>query len=197
MAIKSLYRDYVQKSKIFLYPALEIKRGVSVTPIQTYVSWKGKYTLDDCKFITLYHLRDDEEFKVFEKKKLLGNPLFHDFFEVGDSMGIYVFDFTQLKHDWECFIHGGYSHMSLEHKKRIREFFKDSNTHYAYVESYLYPQKYFDMYANMLVHDREDAPGMKKLVTEVGELCSVPDFEQEHLVMETIIKQLDFKTKNL
>ena len=43
MKIQSLYRDYIQKSKLFLYPLLDIKRGVSVTPTETYMAWKGKY----------------------------------------------------------------------------------------------------------------------------------------------------------
>jgi hypothetical protein len=46
MVIKSLYKDYFQKSRVFLYPALEIKRGGSVTPVETYISWKNNYNLD-------------------------------------------------------------------------------------------------------------------------------------------------------
>jgi hypothetical protein len=67
MALKSLYRDYFQKSRVFLYPMLEIKRGVSVTPIETYVSWDEHYKPEDRKFIVLYHLRNDKEFLNFEK----------------------------------------------------------------------------------------------------------------------------------
>mgnify|MGYP006982848022 CR=1 FL=1 len=57
MTLTSLYRDYFQKSRVFLYPILEIKRGVSVTPIETYISWDGHYKTEDRKFIVLYHLK--------------------------------------------------------------------------------------------------------------------------------------------
>ena len=77
--IKQLYIEYIQKSRIFLYPALDIKRCSSVTPIETYVSWKDNYTVDDNKLICLYHIRQDQEFKTFEKIKLFANSKFDDF----------------------------------------------------------------------------------------------------------------------
>ena len=70
MAIQSLYKDYFQKSKVFLYPALDIKRVVSVVPIDTYVFWEGHYNMSDYKLSCLYHLRTDPEFRQFEKIKL-------------------------------------------------------------------------------------------------------------------------------
>ena len=51
--IKSLITDYVQKSRIFLYPQLRIRRGVSVTPIETYMCWPGKYSIKDSVLICL------------------------------------------------------------------------------------------------------------------------------------------------
>ena len=59
MAIKSLYKDYFQKSRIFMYPLLNIKRGSSVTPIETYMSWSEQFSIYDKKLICLYYLRDD------------------------------------------------------------------------------------------------------------------------------------------
>ncbi len=92
MAIKMLYKDYFQKSRVFLYPILGIKRGVSVTPINTYVSWEGHYKPEDCKLICTYHIRDDKEAKMFEKSALLGNRLFHDVKLLGDdSTSAYIF----------------------------------------------------------------------------------------------------------
>ena len=43
----ALYTKYFQKSMIFLYPILGIKRGTSVTPLQTYFKWEGRYTAED------------------------------------------------------------------------------------------------------------------------------------------------------
>lgn len=182
MAIKSLYSDYFQKSRIFLYPALEIKRGGSITPIQTYVSWDGHYEKEDCKYICLYHLRNDEEFRKFEKQKLLGNKLFHDFKIVDNNKGIYIFDFKSIEHDWKCFIEGKYSKMTIDHKKKIKSFFSQNNSHYSYIESYLHPERFFGMYADLL--------GVNvSTLKEVGELCSKVDFEKEKLSIS--IKNLE------
>lgn len=177
MTIKSLYRDYFQKSRVFLYPALEIKRGVSVTPIQTYVAWEGRYTPEDRKFICLYHLRDDEEFVRFEKTKLTGNKLFHDFIQVDEDKAAYIFDFEGLKADWDAFIAGKYSKISAVHKKKIKNFYGVYSSNFVYVESFLHPEKYFSIYSEILGVDIDE---LKK----VGELCSLPDLDQETLVME-------------
>lgn len=185
MVIKSLYKDYFQKSRVFLYPALDIKRGVSSTPIETYVSWKGHYEKEDEKFICLYHLRDDQEFRQFEKAKLLGNKLFHDFKQVDENKGVYVFDFSgKLGHDWLCFLSGKYSQMTPEHKKRIKEYIGRNSGEAPYVESFLSPEKYYKLYAEMMnVHE--------KVLRDVGELCTVPDLKSETLEISVI--NLQFK----
>ena len=186
MTIKSLYRDYFQKSRVFLYPALEIKRGVSVTPIQTYLGWEGHYKPEDRKFICLYHLRDDEEYVKFEKTKLIGNKLFHDFIQVDEDKALYVFDYESLKEDWDKFITGKYSQMTAVHKKRIKNFYGIYSSNFAYVESFLHPEKYFSIYSEILEVDVDE-------LRKVGELCSLPDLEQEILVMD--IKPVNTKLK--
>jgi len=71
MAISALYGQYFQKSKIFLYPLLDIKKGSSVTPIQTYFGWADVYAPEDVKLIAIYKLRDDSQYISFEKNILL------------------------------------------------------------------------------------------------------------------------------
>ena len=193
MSIKSLYKDYVQKSRIFLYPALNIKRGLSVTPIQTYVSWDGIYSIEDRKLICLYHIRTDEEFRVFEKTKLVGNPLFCDFKMTDDDKGVYIFDFSTLGTDWDHFINGRYSKLSNDLKKRIRNFFSPDNL--GYIDSFLYPERYFRLYSEMLTCRREDVPRMLDTLKEVGELCSIADFEQENLIAN--VKNLHISRKSI
>lgn len=186
MSIKSLYRDYFQKSRVFLYPALDIRRAVTTTPIETYASWKGHYKLEDRKLICLYYLRQDEDFRVFEKNKLLGNKYFHDFKQVEDGKGVYIFDFDELKHEWDCFLKGRYSQMSLEHKKKIKAFYGPNNANFAYIESYLHPEKYYHMYSELLGVSVE-------LLKQAGELCEIYDLKQESLKIQ--VKNLDIKGK--
>ena len=173
---KLLYRQYFQKSRVFLYPALDIRRGGSVTPIQTYVSWEDHYKPEDRKFVCLYHLRDDEDFTRFEKHKLLGNLNFHDFKQVEEDKGVYVFDYKFIGKDWDHFIEGRYSKMSSVHKRTITQFYGSYSSSFEYVESMLYPDKYYQKYAKILNVDID-------LLKEVGELCSPPDLTRESLVM--------------
>jgi hypothetical protein len=174
MEIESLYRDYIQKSRLFLYPALNIKRGVSVTPVQTYLRWQGRYTLDDNKFIVVYHLRDDRDFRIFEDVKLKGNPLFHEFLELENDLGAYVFDMSEMAEDFQKIVNGQYSALSEKQKNCILRFFKSQTAHYGYIQSYLNPGIYYEMYSDLLNVD-------VNLLKSVGELCNYPDHIKETL----------------
>jgi hypothetical protein len=176
MAIESLYKEYFQKSRIFLYPILEIKRGVSVTPIETYMSWNGHYSSKDMKLICLYHLRDDAEFLKFEKERLINNKHFFDFKQVEDNKGVYVFDFSCYAKDWNKIMLGKYSQITYPYKKKIENFYGKRDSNFAYIESFIYPEKYYQMYAEVILLVEES------LLREVGELCSLVDFEKETLV---------------
>jgi hypothetical protein len=174
MAINKLYDTYFQKSRVFLYPLLGIAKGVSVTPINTYVSWEGMYKPEDMKLICVYHLRDDSEFQLFERKALMGNKLYHDFKMLDGNKGAYVFDLSDYKSEWEAFIMGKYSKMPTEHKRRLRLYFGPKTANYQYVETYLEPEKHFETYSKLI--------GIPvSTLKEIGELCSLPDFEKENL----------------
>lgn len=183
MAIQSLYKNYIQKSRIFLYPALGIKRQ-SNSPIETYVAWKDYCEPGDCKFICLHHLRNDPEFRAFEKVKLFGNPLFIDYKVTADDKAIYVFDFSKSKSDWECFLRGKYSKISDKHKAVIKNFYGTQSPNYAYIESFLHPEKYFGMYSQIINVEQ-------KILKQVGELCDPPDLEKETLTIS--LKLLEIK----
>lgn len=181
MSISSLYKDYYQKSRLFLYPALKVRKGVSVTPIETYMAWEGVYSIEDCKLICVYHQREDEEFKVFEKNKLLGNELFYKVIPLEERKAAYVFDFMNHKEDFHHVASGKYSKLSNDYKIRIMTFFSGNRAQVGYIESYLYPDKYFGLYAKLLTGNEKDMDEMEKLLCEVGELCSIPDINEETL----------------
>ena len=50
-----VYTDYFQKSKVFLYPLLKIRKGVTHVPVQTYIAWDNVFALDDNKFMCEYN----------------------------------------------------------------------------------------------------------------------------------------------
>ncbi len=176
MTMDKVLSYYTQKSRIFLYPVLDIKRNSSVVPIQTYVAWDKHYTVEDAKLICLYHLRDDSEFKAFERNRLTSNKLFHDFKFTDDSNGVYIFDMSDRRADWDNIMKGRYSKLTKEHKMTIMNFFRNSPK-LAHIESFIYPEKYFKLYAELL--------NVKEAVLkDVGELCPKPDFDKEILTAD-------------
>lgn len=187
MKITSIRKSYIQKSKLFLYPLLGIKRGVSVTPVQTYMAWKDVYTINDCKLIAVYHLRDDAQFKEFEENKLLGNAMFEEFFELDNDDAAYVFDFSEFKREYKRIVHGKYSMLDEGWKRKILNFFKNHQGHQRLIESYLRPDLYYSDYSELLNVN-------ESLLEEVGELCSLPDLDEEMLNVKK--KVLNFESIN-
>lgn len=181
--IKSLYTKYTQKSRMFLYPFLGIRRGVSITPIESYVSWTGISEVQDKKLICLYDLKEDDDFKLFEKTKLLGNPRFSNFYELPDNKGAYLFDFSTDELLWNQFVKGKYANFADEKKKAILKFFEGNVSNHNLITSYLYPDKYYETYANHLAVPVE-------VLQEVGQLCSPPNLEKENLMSD--VKHIQF-----
>ena len=72
---------------------------------------------------------------------------------------------------------GKYSHMSLSHKRRIKNFYGIYSSNFVYIDSFLTPDKYYGIYADILDVDIE-------LLKKVGELCDKPDLQQENLTIE-------------
>lgn len=177
MAITALYRKYFQKSKIFLYPLLDIKRGVSVIPEETYIGWNTSYSPEDMKLVCLYKTRKDSEYKLFERNVLLKHNRLCDYVIVDDENAVFTFDFSDLKDDWLNFIKGKYTKMHVDTRRKILAYFAKNSGNYIYVESYLFPETHYKKYAELL-----DVP--ISLLESVGELCSKPDMERETLLIK-------------
>jgi hypothetical protein len=177
MVIDALYKKYFQKSKIFLYPLLGIRRGTSVVPSETYISWNDKYASEDMKLICIYHPRTDLEYQNFEKNVLLKHNRLDDLIKVDDENLVVIFSFSDLEDDWIKFLNGQYSKISITTKRKILDFFDKRSGNYAYVESYLFPEKHYDTYARILGVQPE-------MLQSVGELCDKPDLEKEKLLIK-------------
>jgi hypothetical protein len=87
-------------------------------------------------------------------------------------MHMFIFDFSNLKKDMKSFREGKYSNFSEITKIRILDFFGKIGTITEYVESYLYPEYYYETYADILNIPIET-------LMEVGELCDRPDLQEE------------------
>jgi len=169
----SIYTKYFQKSRSFLYPALGIKRTSHHSPSGTYIALDGLVGPEDMKLACTFKDDDSEGFKSFEQQMLLSNPLFSSIVTIQDY-NIYLFDYSGYQADWFNFIMGKYSKFTNPLKKAIRQYYGEGSTEIKYMESYLYPEKYFDTYARILNVDVQ-------LLKEVGELCDPCDLEKETL----------------
>lgn len=172
--IKSLYPGYFQKSGVFLFPILQIPRGGSVTPICIYTALKDKYDHSDYRLIVTYPTRTDAEFRVFEKTKLLGNRYFEDYLETDKDTGVYIFDLSEYKTDWDFYLQGKYSKISRNLQLTILSHYSKSKKNFTYVDSYLNPEMYFEDYSRIL-------DCSTSLLKQVGELCDKPDLKRECL----------------
>jgi hypothetical protein len=51
--ITKLHKEYIQKSRLFLYPLLDIRKGSEAVPIESYISWTGLHAPEDMKYMPL------------------------------------------------------------------------------------------------------------------------------------------------
>jgi len=150
-----------------------------LAPKETYISWTDNYAPKDMKFICLYGKSNTVELEVLRKTVLHKNPLFVEEKEFEDYW-IEIFDYSVFKDDWENFVHGKFSKFTYRFKASISKYFGTNSSNSVYIDSFINPQKYFYMYAQIL-----DVP--VKLLKEVGELCDKPDMEKENLNINTLI----------
>lgn len=170
--IHKLYDKYFQKSKSFLYPALGIKRSTFFPKI-TYMSVDQYINIEDVKLICTFENDTSSNFSTFEKKVLFENSLFIEKLPIKEQPA-YVFNLEPYESDWFNVILGRYSKLSAPLKKAIKLYYGENSAEYQYIDTYLHPEKYYQVYADFLSVEPET---LKK----VGELCNSPDLEKENL----------------
>ena len=89
-----------------------------------------------------------------------------------DNSIAYVFDLTEFKEDYECVANGTYSKFSRKAKEKISDYYGVHTPEWVYIESFLFPFKYYSIYAEILDVD-------EKILKDVGELCPKYDPEKE------------------
>jgi hypothetical protein len=179
MAIAQLYKSYFQKSRNFLYPVLGIKKGSYTNPLKTFISWENKIKPTDKKLICVY-AADSRGFATFERDILFQNHLFSDVVSADQGRKVFVFDFKPFSDDWKMFLEGKYSKLSLPVKQAVRNYYGAMSPEYAYMESFMYPEKYLNIYTELL-YDKKDFEEGYELLKNVGELCPRFDAEKEML----------------
>ena len=128
------------------------------------------------KLVAVYHERTDAEYVNFEKNILLKHNRLSDFVKLNDNEVLYTFDFSDIAEDWMHLINGRYSKMNTTLKRKIRDHFDKNGSNYMYMDSFLFPEKYFNIYSELLGVNEE-------VLKSVGELCTKPDMEKEILMV--------------
>ncbi len=171
--MSSVYTDYFQKSRVFLYPLLELKKGLAYVPKQTYIALEYVHSFEDCRLLCRYQVKMCNSFEVFINKYLKSHSKFDEYIDLGNNNHLFVFDFSNLKSDFDKFIDGKYSKFTLESKIIIMDFFSDTKTS-DFIEGFLSPEGYHEEYAEILNVKVE-------VLEKVFELCTPPDLEKEML----------------
>lgn len=174
--ITKINREYTQKSFLFLYPQLKIPNTSRYKPVQTYTGLNTDIHPAGGALILVYKKFNSKAFFKFEVKYLLGHEYFMDRFE-SDDYYVYVFNLSHLVSSYDYFLAGQYSKFSEEVKIPVLDYFSDGDSMTEYIESYLYPELYYDEYSKILnVTEAE--------LEDVIELCSKPDLKKETLTLQ-------------
>lgn len=177
---------YRQKSKIFLWPLLDIPRRVGFKPIKTYIIDPIKnITQNDYCLIAPFSKDPSDKFDVFEEQILLTNEFFIDFYESKHFL-VYIFDLHPYKEDFEKFINGKYSKLSKEAKILINRFYGTQvglafHPHHQ-VNAYLNPTK--EVYLGLA---RE--LGVNPADIAGNEILNPPDLEKETFDESKIVRE--------
>lgn len=186
--ITALYAKYFQKSKTFLYPFLSIPKNAPYAPVGVYASWQGVFTTADHKLAVVLKHEDSLEYQDFVITYLYNNPLYVEERSTTDGYDIFVFSLKNYSAEFDHFLDGKYSRFSNKSKKIIRNYFGETSAEYKYIDTYLYPDRYYDTYAKLL--NVEPA-----LLEEVGELCDKYNVVEEEL--KIIVEDLEVSKKAL
>jgi uncharacterized membrane protein YgaE (UPF0421/DUF939 family) len=187
--IDDIYRNYFQKSKVFLYPRLNIISKNEIKPINTFLSWENKIDIEENKLICLFKDDNSKDFKKFEDEFLYSHQLFSDYIKIDKSNVIYTFDYSiKYKQDFENVIKSKFSKLSKDAKEAIKKYYGINSANYAFLDTFLYPENYYTLYANLLCTNKTDIPQMITLLKQVNELCSLTDLEKETFKIEKIEK---------
>jgi hypothetical protein len=179
--IKSLYNKYFQKSKSFLYPLLGISKINSKNLVETYIQWEdGGINFNSKVLLCIYKNVKTKVFKEYEKETLLSHSLYIKSFEGPSNTKLYLFDLSKQNKDWDIFLKGNYSKFSEKTKLAIRKYYGIQTNECKYIDTYLYPNDYRTLYAELLNVDIE-------LLEDVQELCDLYDLKKESIKFTPII----------
>jgi len=156
---------------------LGFKKNKTHKPVNTHIIWNGVCNIDERKLICIYKRLDTEEWRTFEREELMTHKMLDYCVPIDKNIVVYVFDFNIYKEDYDTFLRGRYSKLSSELKKKITDYYGVNTPEWIFIESYIFPEKYFAKYAELLGVNVND-------LIKTGELCDRYDLEKETCVLK-------------
>jgi hypothetical protein len=169
---------------------LGLKREAIYVPVQTYLQWEDKYTIQDQKLILTYQNKKDASWDSFLLNSLMSNQMFDEYYVLSDEMIAVSFDMNCIAADYLLACEGKYGKLSKFVKGKIRDYYGYNSPEWAYMETFLYPSRYVATYSRLLAVDEEH-------IKFTGELCDPPNLDQETLKLKPNAKINDVVPVNL
>jgi len=175
---------YVQKSKLFLLPLIELKKDQYIKPKGPYIMDKQKrITTADYKLIVPFDKEDSSEFNHYETNYILTSSCLdsNEYYET-DNLRIYVFDLDHFKEDFDVFLKGKYTDLHTKTKGFINlywgtEYYGKFSPH-PKIEAYLAPTlSTYERFADELKIPLGD-------LLRIGQLLDPPDLEKETFISD-------------
>jgi hypothetical protein len=188
--VKQVYKRYFQKSKSFLLPILGLKKDFKYAPIQSYMQWAGIYKLSDCNLILTYEKSDEPSWNKYLLNTIMANRMFNEYYDIDAETIAVSFDLYSISEDYQYVIDGKYSKLSKQTKSKIREYYGYNSPEWAYMESFLFPERYIPTYSKILDVDEEH-------IRFTGELCDLPNLNKETLKLKPYAKINDVDQINM
>ena len=188
--VKQVYKRYFQKSKSFLLPVLGLKKDFKYSPIQSYMEWDGIYKSSDYNLILTYEKSNDPAWNKYLLNTIMANRMFNEYYEIDDETIAVSFDLYSIAEDYQYVLEGKYSNLSKQTKSKIREYYGYNSPEWAYMESFLFPERYIPTYSKILDVDEEH-------IRFTGELCDLPNLNKETLKLKPYAKINDVDQINM
>lgn len=166
----SLMGVYIQKSKTFLWPLLNIK----AKPIETYLKFGEMKPTDETRILIALFYNGDQEY--LKHKSDIESHKFYDFTFTDGDFDIITFNMYSMKDDYDKIIEGKYSQISYQYKLFISAIEKN-----PIVLKCLEPENNYREFARILEISPEELEGK--------ELLSRPNPDEETIYVLPSIKK--------
>lgn len=168
-----LINNYFQKSRLLLYPLLDLGFDAPFKPVETYISYKNEVDVNRRVLICIYKPEYSKEYYDYRNNVLLTHEYFQKMVTSTDKN--IIFFQLPLEHakDFMNFLEGSYSQFSAIAKNKITDHYSHNEIAAVNIKSHIDPEEFHQYYADYLQVSLD-------LIVNNYETLTPPDLEKEH-----------------